>query len=169
LSRRDRVRATNETETGRHRKLVPAWAGLDAPIRCASYGSERRGACPWALRARKLESRRAGFRAARRAGFPLWASLKRCSLQTVFNRPSSRAMICGGQRKGFQSAGRGADGDTAMRRGEGEITRNDLKRKWPPLRIIPQFPHHVALPAEKVQDPTNRQVIFCMRLSHFLR
>jgi hypothetical protein len=42
-----------------------------------------------------------------------------------------------------------------------EITRNDLKRKWPRLRIIPQFPHHVALPAEKVRDRVNREVIFC--------
>ena len=48
-----------------------------------------------------------------------------------------------------------------MRRGKGEIMRNDLKRKWPPLRIIPQFPHHVALPAEKVRDPVDREVIFC--------
>jgi hypothetical protein len=48
-----------------------------------------------------------------------------------------------------------------MTRHKGEITRNDLKRKWPPLRIIPQFPHHVALPAEKVRDPVNREVIFC--------
>jgi hypothetical protein len=48
-----------------------------------------------------------------------------------------------------------------MRCGKGEITRNDLKRKWPPLRIIPQFPHHVALPAEKVRDRVNRVVIFC--------
>jgi hypothetical protein len=44
---------------------------------------------------------------------------------------------------------------------KGEITRNDLKRKWPPLRIIPQFPHHVALPAEKVRAPVHREVIFC--------
>ena len=28
-------------------------------------------------------------------------------------------------------------------------------------RIIPQFPHHVALPAEKVRDRVNREVIFC--------
>jgi hypothetical protein len=61
----------------------------------------------------------------------------------------------------FQGAGREAVGDTAMRRGKGEITRNDLKCKWPPLRIIPQFPHHVALPAEKVRDCVNREVIFC--------
>jgi hypothetical protein len=48
-----------------------------------------------------------------------------------------------------------------MRRGKGEITRNDLKRKWPPLRTIPQFPHHVVLPTEKVRDRVNREVIFC--------
>jgi hypothetical protein len=39
--------------------------------------------------------------------------------------------------------------------------RGDLKLEWPPLRIIPQFPHHVALPAEKVRDRANREVIFC--------
>jgi hypothetical protein len=61
----------------------------------------------------------------------------------------------------FQGADHEANGDTAMRRGKGEITRNDLKLKWPPLRIIPQFPHHVALPAEKVRGRVNRQVIFC--------
>jgi hypothetical protein len=44
---------------------------------------------------------------------------------------------------------------------KGEITRGDLKRKWPRLRTIPQFPHHVALPAEKVRDRLNREVIFC--------
>jgi hypothetical protein len=44
---------------------------------------------------------------------------------------------------------------------EGEITGNDLKRKWPRLRIIPQFRHHVALPAEMVRDRVNRDVIFC--------
>jgi hypothetical protein len=26
---------------------------------------------------------------------------------------------------------------------------------------IPQFPHHVALPAEKVRDRVNRNVLFC--------
>ncbi len=34
---------------------------------------------------------------------------------------------------------------------KGEITRSDLKHKWP---------HHVALPAEKVSDPMNRRLIF---------
>jgi hypothetical protein len=48
-----------------------------------------------------------------------------------------------------------------MIRCKGEITRGNLKRKWPRLRIIPQLPHRVALPAEKVRDPVNREVIFC--------
>jgi hypothetical protein len=44
---------------------------------------------------------------------------------------------------------------------KGEITRNNLKRKWPRLRTVPQFRHHVAFQAEKVRDPVNREVIFC--------
>jgi hypothetical protein len=39
-----------------------------------------------------------------------------------------------------------------LRPPQGEITHGDLKRKWP---------HHVALPAEKVRDPVDRHLIFC--------
>jgi hypothetical protein len=49
------------------------------------------------------------------------------------------------------SPGHEADGDKAMIRRRGEINRGDLNPKWP---------HHVALPAEKVRGLINRQVIF---------
>jgi hypothetical protein len=49
-------------------------------------------------------------------------------------------------------------GNTVMTRRTGEITRGGLKRKWP---------HHVALPAEKMRDPANRELIFYrQRRSH---
>jgi hypothetical protein len=61
----------------------------------------------------------------------------------------------------LQGARHEADGDTAMTHREGEITHGDPKRESPRLRTIPQFPHHVALPAENVRDRVNREVIFC--------
>jgi hypothetical protein len=45
-----------------------------------------------------------------------------------------------------------ADSDTAMIRRKGEINRGDLKHRWP---------HHVAVLAERAQDPVNREVMFC--------
>jgi hypothetical protein len=44
-----------------------------------------------------------------------------------------------------------SEADAAIPR-KGRITRSDLKREWP---------HHVALLAEKLRDSVNREVIFC--------
>jgi hypothetical protein len=45
------------------------------------------------------------------------------------------------------------DGDAAMTRRNGKITRGDVERKW--------WSHRMALPAEKVRGLMNREVIFC--------
>jgi hypothetical protein len=79
---------------------------------------------------------------------------------TVFNRPVVSCQDLSRPAQVFQDAGH-EDGDMAMTHRKGEITRGDLNRKWPRLRRTPQFPHHVALPAEKVRDRVNREVIFC--------
>jgi hypothetical protein len=43
-------------------------------------------------------------------------------------------------------------GDTELSCRKGDITHGDVNRK---------FPHHVALPAEKMRDPVDGEVIFC--------
>jgi hypothetical protein len=47
-----------------------------------------------------------------------------------------------------------ADGDTAMARRKGEIIRSDLEREWP---------HRVALPAEKVLGLRNSDTYAALR------
>jgi hypothetical protein len=128
-------------------------------------GKSKFGAC----RVRWFEARvaaRAHLRGLRAVSagpycFPLRARLKHFSISDGIQPPVVSCQDLSRPAQVFQSAGRETDGVKAMRRGKGEITRNDLGRKWPPLRIIPQFPHHVALPAEKVRDRVNREVIFC--------
>ncbi len=54
--------------------------------------------------------------------------------------------------KGTQCSGHQADSDpAAMTRRKGEITLPEIKRKWP---------HHVALPADKVRGVKNSQIIW---------
>jgi hypothetical protein len=60
---------------------------------------------------------------------------------TVFNRPSSRVRACGGQRSGR--------------------TKKKARHCIPGYAADTAMPHHVALPAEKVQGLMNSEVIFC--------
>jgi hypothetical protein len=54
------------------------------------------------------------------------------------------------RRGGIQGARQPIDGDTAMNQRKGEVTRANLQRQWP---------HHVALPAEKVLGLKNSELV----------